>query len=71
MLSSVPGVKRLFEEDSDASSVVVMCMHCRRVLRTAQGVSEWVLVEEFLSRPPSRVSHGLCPQCLDKHYPVE
>ncbi len=53
----------------DASGTILMCMHCRRTRRGSPGECEWELVEAYVQQPPKGVSHGLCPDCLDKHYP--
>jgi hypothetical protein len=57
------------EEDyRDYSGTVSMCMYCRRTLRHYPG-KYWELVPEYLVKPPQGVSHGLCPDCLEKHFP--
>ena len=53
----------------DPSGTITICMHCRRTRRiTVEGV-RWDVVPEFLATPPRGISHGLCPDCLEKHYP--
>ena len=49
-------------------SVIVMCMHCRRTL--IEG-DRWEFVQEYLEKRPPNVSDGLCPECLEKHYPAK
>jgi hypothetical protein len=51
--------------------LIVICMYCKRTLREMPGENEWVLVEAFIAQPPRHVSHGLCPDCLEKHYPAD
>jgi hypothetical protein len=59
-----------FEEDyRNALGMIVMCMYCRKTQCNSPGGQQWVLVKEFLGKPPDGVSHGLCPECLDKQYP--
>jgi PAS domain-containing protein len=43
----------------------VMCAHCRRV-RVGDA---WVWVPDWVAHIPPAMSHGLCPICLDYHYP--
>jgi hypothetical protein len=50
------------EEDYwNARGMIVMCMYCQKTQCKWPNRDQWVLVEEFLAEPPSRVSHGLCP----------
>jgi len=59
----------LDEAYRDESGTITICMHCGRARRVAPGGVQWELVSEFLGRTPRGVSHGLCPDCLEKHYP--
>jgi hypothetical protein len=43
-------------------TVVRMCCHCRRV-RTVDGWGHEAVPENL------RVSHGICRQCFELHYP--
>lgn len=44
-----------------------ICPHCKKV-RTDQGY--WQRVEEYVaSQCQALFSHGICPECLFKHYP--
>ncbi|HLK48932.1 MAG TPA: hypothetical protein VKT49_12395 [Bryobacteraceae bacterium] len=52
----------------DAAGTITICMHCGRARRAGAG-DHWEVVREFLIRPPAGISHGLCPDCLEKHYP--
>jgi hypothetical protein len=46
-----------------------MCVHCKEILRESFGGTQWwLLIEEFVAHQPHRVSDGLCPNCLAKHY---
>jgi PAS domain S-box-containing protein len=65
------GIDRPSETDRDARGLIVMCMYCRRTLHRSPAGEEWIRVEEFNIEPPLHVSHGLCPECLDKHYPAD
>lgn len=57
------------EKYRDASGTILICMHCRRTRRNSPGGAEWELVESYMTNPPRGASHGLCPECLEKHYP--
>lgn len=47
--------------------LVTMCSHCRRVC--ARAHERWDWVPTYVARPPTRVSHGLCPPCAHYYYP--
>ena len=49
------------------AGIVTMCCHCRRTQRPGDP-DVWDWVPEYVSRPPDRVSHGLCGLCFDYHY---
>lgn len=52
----------------DAFGLVVMCMHYHRTRRPAPE-ERWEIVPAFTKKRPSKVSDGICPECLEKHYP--
>lgn len=63
-----PNVDRPNEEQyRDASGLIYMCVDCRRTRWVSPDGERWVLIEAFVAQPPSRVSHGLCPECAGKH----
>ena len=53
----------------NAFGLIVMCMYCQRTQSYSVSPPHWQRIEEFVSNPPRRVSHGLCPECLDKYSP--
>lgn len=53
----------------DETGTITICMHCGRTRRVTAGAVQWDLLSEFQERTPRGVSHGLCPDCLEKHYP--
>jgi hypothetical protein len=51
---------------STARRIIPICSHCRKV-RDDQDY--WQEVENYLHQFTSvRFSHGICPDCLKKHY---
>lgn len=47
--------------------ILPICMHCGKV-RDEQEV--WQKLEEYvMENSEAEISHGLCPDCLTKHYP--
>jgi hypothetical protein len=48
---------------------VPICAWCRKV-RNDQGY--WGVIEEFLrDHSEAEISHGVCPDCMEKHFPEE
>ncbi|HVO38154.1 MAG TPA: hypothetical protein VMV03_03915 [Spirochaetia bacterium] len=48
--------------------IVPVCMHCGKVRGTAE--EQWASMEQYLKEHLDLdMSHGLCPECLKKHYP--
>jgi len=50
----------------DQNGLVTTCSHCRRT-RHPRQTDRWDWVPGFLCDDP-RISHGLCPICLNYHY---
>ena len=49
--------------------IITICMHCKRI---ASGPDEWQRVEAYLAaHSGASFTHGLCKDCLDKHFPTE
>jgi hypothetical protein len=60
LLDSLAKVKTLGE-------IIPICMHCRKIRDDA---GYWGLLEQFIrDRTETAFSHGICPDCLAKHYP--
>lgn len=49
----------------DKDRLAHQCGHCRRTLNVTTGTWEWV--PDLFGH--NQVSHGLCPTCLNYHYP--
>ena len=47
--------------------ILPICMHCHKI-RTDE--ESWERLEQYLlQHTEAKVSHGLCPECIEKHYP--
>jgi hypothetical protein len=46
---------------------LVMCSHCRKVHLEPEGWQE--APEGMLANQQHTFSHGICPDCLRKHFP--
>lgn len=60
-----PGIVQRY---TDVQGRVLQCAHCRRTCRP--GTAEWNWVPEIVRAAPPSTSHGLCPVCLEYHYPA-
>jgi PAS domain S-box-containing protein len=50
------------------SGFLPICMHCKKI-RDDKGY--WERIEKYISlHTDALFSHGLCPECLGRHYPV-
>lgn len=47
--------------------LIVACSNCRR-FRHCTIENRWDWIPAYLEEPPARVSHGICPVCLDYYY---
>ena len=49
------------------SGIVPICSYCKQI-RDDKGY--WNQVEEYVSKhTEAEFSHGICPDCMGKHYP--
>ncbi|MBL8997617.1 MAG: hypothetical protein JNL44_09905 [Gemmatimonadetes bacterium] len=47
--------------------ILPICAHCRNV---RDGKGAWAELEAYVhSHSDTRFSHGICPDCMEKHYP--
>jgi hypothetical protein len=52
----------------DLQGILPICMYCKRV---REHEDDWGRIDEYLeSHSDVLVSHGLCPECLDEHFPA-
>lgn len=62
-------LRRAAEEVKTLSGIIPICSHCKKV-RNDSGY--WEQVEAYVSsRTDAGFSHGICPECLEKHYPEQ
>ena len=46
--------------------LIHICMHCHRILDDQKS---WQALEKYIEQhSEAKFSHGLCPECLEKHY---
>ena len=55
------------EQIKTLKGIIPICSHCKKV-RNDKGY--WEQVEKFIeTNSEAGISHGICPECLRKHYP--
>ncbi len=62
-------LKKALEEIKTLKGILPICMHCKKI-RDDQGY--WSQIEKYISEnSAAQFSHGICPDCLKKHYADE
>ncbi len=47
--------------------ILPICMHCHKIRNDQQS---WQRLEKYIAEhSDAEFSHGLCPECMEKHYP--
>lgn len=68
--SRIAAHTRVFELETrigDLEALLHLCAHCKG-MRMENG--KWIRIERYLiDTVKKRVSHGICDECLEKHYP--
>jgi hypothetical protein len=63
----IRSLQNALEEIQTLKGILPICMHCKRI-RDDQGY--WNQLEKYLhEHSGAEFSHGICPQCLQRHYP--
>jgi GAF domain-containing protein len=59
-------LKTALEEIKNLKEIIPICAHCKKI-RDDEGY--WAEVEEYFKKHSnSEFSHGICPECVEKHY---
>ncbi|MBF0112506.1 MAG: hypothetical protein HQK74_07215 [Desulfamplus sp.] len=59
-------LEKAYSEIKTLSGIIPICMHCKEV-RDDQGY--WNRLEEYIAKhSAAQFSHGICPDCMKKHY---
>jgi CheY-like chemotaxis protein len=64
---ATPTNERLYR---NGDGIIVQCSHCRRVRPIGPEPRRWDWVPDYLAGHQDGVSHGLCPLCVEFHYPA-
>ena len=62
-------LKKALDEIKVLRGIIPICSHCKHI-RDDKGM--WKRIEEYVhAHSEARFSHGICPDCMRKHYPEE
>lgn len=62
-------LQKALDEIKTLRGIIPICSHCKQI-RDDEGM--WKRIEEYIhAHSEARFSHGICPDCMKKHYPVE
>jgi len=65
--SRVDDLQNAMDHIQRLQGLIRICMHCHRILDDRET---WQRLEEYLEEhSDATFSHGLCPDCLEEHYP--
>lgn len=60
-------LERAWEQIRRLEGIVPICMHCHKI-RDEEG--RWWRLERYIhEHSEAQLSHGICPDCLEEHYP--
>ena len=63
----IDNLETVLERLVDISGMLPICSHCKKI-RDAKG--QWHQIESYMTHNfKIMFSHGICPECKDKHYP--
>ena len=64
---SIRGLREALDHVKTLQGILPICMHCHKI-RTDD--TAWQKLEGYLEdHTDVRISHGLCPECVEKYYP--
>ena len=62
-------LQEALDEIKTLRGIIPICSHCRQV-RDDEGL--WKQIEDYIrTHSEAMFSHGICPDCLKKHYPEQ
>ena len=62
-------LQKAFDEIKTLRGIIPICSHCKQI-RDDEGL--WNQMEEYIhAHSEAEFSHGICPNCMKKHYPEE
>ncbi len=69
LVDKVNDLQAALDEIKTLRGIVTICMHCHKILNDNES---WERMEKYVEgHSEAQFSHGICPDCLEKHYPEE
>lgn len=48
--------------------IIPICMHCHKIRTDTES---WERIDQYIeAHSDAQFTHGLCPECLERHYPI-
>ena len=67
LVEQVHSLKEALVHVKTLQGILPICMHCHKIRNDQQS---WERLEKYIAEhSDAQFSHGLCPECLKKHYP--
>jgi phosphoserine phosphatase RsbU/P len=67
LADNIVQLRQALEQINSLRGILPICMHCKRI-RNDKGY--WHQLEVYISHhSEATFSHGICPECVTKHYP--
>jgi len=52
------------------TGIIPICMHCHKIRTDEPGTEAWLRLERYIMQhSEATFSHGVCPECVEEHYP--
>ena len=67
LVEQVHSLRKALVHVKTLQGILPICMHCHKIRNDRQS---WERLEKYITEhSDAQFSHGLCPECLKKHYP--
>ncbi|MCF7810318.1 response regulator transcription factor [bacterium] len=68
LAQKITELQNAIEHIQTLQGIIPICMHCHKI---RDDKDDWKKLEEYVeNHSEARFSHGLCPECYEKHYPA-
>lgn len=67
LAEQVHSLRKALAHVKTLQGILPICMHCHKIRNDRQS---WERLEKYITEhSEAQFTHGLCPECLEKHYP--
>ena len=67
LVEQVHSLRKALVHVKTLQGILPICMHCHKIRNDRQS---WERLEKYITEhSEAQFTHGLCPECLEKHYP--